>query len=338
MPMHRFKRLARAALVAAAMATASAQPAVAECVGTNLIDALPESERAALVAASDAVPFPRGNLWQATRTGQVVFLVGTYHLDDPRHAGLMAQIAPLLAEAATVLVEAGPEEEAALKRHLARDPSVMVITTGPTLPEMLPEAEWQALVDAMRAREVPPFMAAKFQPWYVSMLLSMPTCGLQDATDGRGLDGMVIDAALAKGLPVRALEPYDTLFSVFGDLSQQEQLAMIRSTLALEPQAADNSVTLADSYFAGEGRLVWEFSRLMARQVPGYSPAQIEADFARMEDAMMTRRNRAWIPVIEDAARSGPVLAAFGALHLSGETGVLELLRQTGFAITRLDG
>lgn len=313
-------------------------PAAAECVGRNLIAALPESDRSALAAAADAVPFPRGNLWRATRGDQVVHLVGTYHLDDPRHAAMMARLGPMLDSARTVLVEAGPEEEAQLTRHLARDPSVMVNTDGPTLPELLPEAEWQALADAMRARDIPPFMVAKFRPWYVSMLLSMPTCGLDVTTEGRGLDGMVIDAATARGLPVRALEPYDTLFDIFADLTQQEQVAMIRSTLALEPQAEDNSATLADSYFAGEGRLVWEFSRMMARKVPGYTPEQIEADFARMEEAMMTRRNRAWIPVIEEAAKTGPVLAAFGALHLSGETGVLELLRLQGFAIERLDG
>lgn len=325
-------------MVLAAMLSVVGTVSAAECVGTNLIEALSESERSALVAAADAVPFPRGNLWRATRGDQVVHLVGTYHLDDPRHDAVMVRLEPLLDSAETVLVEAGPEEERQLTRHLARDPSAMVITSGPTLPEMLPEAEWQALAEAMRARSIPPFMVAKFRPWYVSMLLSIPTCGLDDPAAGRGLDGRVIDAATSRGLPVKALEPYDTLFSIFADLTQEEQVAMIRSTLALEPQAADNSVTLADSYFAGEGRMVWEFSRMMAQRVPGYTPEQIEADFARMEEAMMTRRNTAWIPVIEAAVAQGPVLAAFGALHLSGETGVLELLRQRGFAIERLDG
>jgi uncharacterized protein len=50
---------------------------------------------------------------------------------------------------------------------------------------------------------------------------------------------------------------------------------------------------------------------------------------------MMTDRNRAWIPVIEAAAKQGPILVAFGALHLSGKTGVLRLLEQDGYSITR---
>lgn len=313
-------------------------PAAAQCTGSNLIDALPAVERAALQAAADAAPHPSGNLWRATRGDSTVWLVGTYHLDDPRHAAMMDRITPLIDASATVLVEAGPDEEAALMRHLARDPSVMVNTDGPTLPEVLPDAEWQVLADAMRARGVPPFMAAKFRPWYVSMLLSIPTCNLAAAQEKGGLDAMVIAAATARDLPVRALEPYDTLFAIFDGMTDEEQLGMIRSSLAVQGQAEDYAVTLADAYFAGEGRLIWEFSRRIALQVPGYTPERVEAEFARMEEAMMTRRNRAWIPVIEAAVQDGPVLAAFGALHLSGEAGVLALLERAGFALERLDG
>ena len=46
----------------------------------------------------------------------------------------------------------------------------------------------------------------------------------------------------------------------------------------------------------------------------------------------MNARNRAWIPVIE-AAAEGPVLAAFGALHLSGKDGVLTCCKAEGFTL-----
>lgn len=337
MVLRSFRNAAAAVLAGLALVLA-AQGAGAQCAGTNLIAALPESDRAALQAAAAAVPYPDGNLWRATRGDQTVWLVGTYHFDDPRHAATMEKVAPLIGQAKTVLVEAGPDEEAALMAHMSRDPSVMVNTDGPTLPELLPEEEWQRLADAMRARSVPPFMAAKFRPWYVSMLLAIPTCQMATSARPEGLDAMVIKAADARGLPVRALEPYDTLFSIFADMTMDEQVAMIRTTLSLEGQAEDYAVTLADAYFAGEGRLIWEFSRLLALRLPDYPPEQVERDFARMEEAMMNRRNRAWIPVIEAAADEGPVLAAFGALHLSGTEGVLNLLEGAGYRLERLDG
>lgn len=312
-------------------------PGLADCVGRDLVSELPVSEQAALRARADAAPFARGNLWQARRGDQQVVLVGTYHLDDPRHAETLTRLAPALDKASVLLVEAGPEEEAALKHRLAKEPELMVLTSGPTLPETLPPEQWQALSEALQARGIPAFMGAKLQPWYLTLLLSVPVCALEAATQGgRGLDGLLIEAAGTRGLPVRALEPYDTVLRLFGDMPEAEQIEMITSTLAMEAQSEDMGATLATAYFAGESRLVWEFMQLQSLQLPGQTPERVAEDFARMDEAMIAGRNRAWIPLIEAEAERGPVLVAFGALHLSGEEGVLNLLARQGFDIEPL--
>lgn len=312
--------------------------ASAACVGRDLIADLPQAERQALQAATDAVPFPSGNRWRAEKAGQVVDLIGTYHLDDPRLAPMLASALPALDKATALLVEAGPDEEKALKDRIGREPSLVVITDGPTLPEALPPEIWGRLSAAMANRGIPGFMAAKFRPWYISMMLSIPTCAMSEMGAANGLDKQLIDAATARGTAVQALEPYDTVFHIFDSLSQADQLSMVTSALAMEEGAEDMSATLAAQYFAGETRLIWEFMRAETLKLPGYTPEQVAQEFATMEEAMINARNRAWIPVIDAAAAKGPVLVAFGALHLPGEQGVLNLLAQDGWAITRLDG
>jgi uncharacterized protein YbaP (TraB family) len=146
----------------------------------------------------------------------------------------------------------------------------------------------------------------------------------------------LIDAADAAGKPVQALEPFDTVFTIFDGMTPEDQLAMVTSALAMEDRSADFAVTLADAYFAEEGRLIWEFMRYESLLLPDYTSERVEAEFATMEAAMMTTRNRSWIPVITKAAANGPVLVAFGALHLSGQAGVLNLLAQEGWQIERL--
>lgn len=311
-------------------------PVGAQCVGENLVAAMAAPDRDALLAKTHAAPYAQGNFWRATKGGQEITLIGTYHMDDPRHAATLARLGPALDLAKAVLVEAGPEELAALKARIGAEPGLMVITEGPTLPEALPAETWDKIAAAMTARGVPGFMAAKMQPWYLSMLLSIPPCALTTMGDDRGLDAQVIEAATARGLPVRALEPYDTIFGIFDSLSREDQLSMITASLALEDRSEDLSVTMADSYFDEESRLIWEFSRDQALTLPGYSPERVAREFAVMEEAMMNRRNRAWIPVLTRAAADGPVLAAFGALHLSGDQGVLSLLEAEGFALERL--
>ena len=143
--------------------------------------------------------------------------------------------------------------------------------------------------------------------------------------------------ATAARLPIRALEPYTTVFTLFENFSRDDQISMLRASLAIEDQAEDYITTLADSYFAGESRLIWELMRDLSLQMPGYTPEQVEADLAKMEQALLITRNQNWIPVIESAAANGPVLAAFGALHLPGDHGIPHLLQQQGWTLTRLD-
>jgi uncharacterized protein len=81
---------------------------------------------------------------------------------------------------------------------------------------------------------------------------------------------------------------------------------------------------------------VWEFLRDESYALPGYTRDQIDAEFAAMEEVLMSARNRAWIPVLTDAAAEGPVFAAFGALHLAGQDGVLNLLQREGFTLEEL--
>lgn len=328
--MSRFLPLA--ALILAFLAA----PLRAQCAGENLFSDMDPARLAAITAAADAVPFPRGNYWRASRGDEVITIIGTYHFDDPRFGPVLDLITPKIAASTTVLVEAGPEEEKALLDLIARDPGKMMITQGPTLLERLPPETWEQLSQALSARGVPAFMAAKLQPWYVTVMLSVPPCAIAGMADPKGLDRLVIDTALARDVPIRSLEPFDTIFRIFGSLSDAEMLAMIQSSLAVEDQAEDYSATLADSYFAGESRMIWEYMRDESYGLPGYTRDQIDAEFARMEELLMAARNRSWVPVLTDAAADGPVFAAFGALHLSGEEGVLNLLKAEGFTLEEL--
>ncbi|MEZ5796061.1 MAG: TraB/GumN family protein [Paracoccaceae bacterium] len=317
-----------------------AAPAGAECLGANLLDQMAEAERDALLTAAEAVPYPRGNFWQAEKDGVTLTLIGTYHLDDPRHQAALDRFGPLVAKASRLLVEAGPDEEKALVDKMARDPSVLTITDGPSLLEQLPPEVWQDLVIAASARGMPGFMLAKFRPWYVTVLLSIPPCALDLAAQPKGLDGQLVDIALAADVPVQALEPYDTVFRVFDTMTPQEQVDMVVQALSMEDRITDFSVTLADSYFAGDNRLMWELMRKESYAMPGYTRAQVDAEMARMEEVLMAGRNRGWIPVIEAAAAEAPadapLVAAFGALHLSGDEGVLNLLAGRGWTITQI--
>ncbi|RGP39137.1 TraB/GumN family protein [Pseudotabrizicola alkalilacus] len=313
-------------------------PAQAACQGVNLLSQMAPADRTRLAQTAATHPFHQGNLWRATKDGQQITLVGTYHLADPRHDQVLDTVLPHLDTATTLLVEAGPEEEAALLAAVAKDPTLFVMTDT-TLPTLMAPEDWETLSAAMTRRGIPGFMAAKFQPWYLTVLLAVPPCMMTEvqAQPKAGLDHRIMEEARARGVPVQGLEPYDTVFSLFDSFSRDDQISMLRASLAIEGQAEDYMATLADSYFAGESRLIWELMRDLSLQMPGYTPEQVDSDLAKMEQALLITRNRNWVPVIEAAAAKGPVLAAFGALHLPSDYGIPYLLQQQGWTLTPLE-
>lgn len=318
--------------------TLLAAPVGAACDGQDLIPTLPVAERAAIKAAVDATPFARGNAWRAIRGSEVVDIVGTYHFDDERHEMVMEALRPTLDVASVLLVEAGPRETEKLTADMASRPDLLYIMEGPTLPELLPDADWRLFSDAMSERGIPAIFAAKMQPWYATMVLSTPPCMMADPAevDVRGLDRRIIERAEERRIPIRALEPYDTAFKLFQDLPRDTQVDLIRMSLATdELQAEDMMATLAKAYFDEDVRVTWELGRFAAKKIPGMTAEKVDATYAEMEAALMIRRNESWLPVIEDAARRGRVFAAVGALHLSGESGILKLLERAGFRIER---
>ena len=312
-------------------------PALAACQGNNLLLEMPTEDRNRLEQSAAEHPFHKGNLWRATKGDREITLIGTYHLTDPRHDEMLQSITPYLDTATTLLVEAGPEEEAALLAEAARDPTLFVMPDT-TLPTLMDPTDWETLAAAMSRRGIPGFMAAKFQPWYITILLAVPPCMMAEVQSQArtGLDHMIMDAAKARNVPVNGLEPFDTVFALFDSFSRDDQISMLRTSLAIEDQAEDYLATLADSYFAGESRLIWELMRDISLQQPDYTPEQVEADLAKMEQALLISRNQGWIPVIEAAAAKGPVVAAFGALHLPGKHGIPFLLQQQGWVISPL--
>lgn len=324
--------------VTVALALGLGGGALAQCRGQNLLDELPPEQVAALRQATDAVPFARGNAWRAVRGDEVVTIVGTLHLDDPRHDATMTALLPILSASAVLMVEAGPVEQARLMALMARDPKILITTKGPTLREALSDADWQALSAAMAARGVPGFMTAKLQPWYVSVLLAVPPCAMVAGVP-QGLDQRLIAAAERAAVPIVGLEPFDTAFKVFQAASAADQIKMLTGALAAEPQSEDMTATMINSYFAEDTWLSWEFTKLWTTTLPGYDAASAKVEFAMIEDQLMTARNAAWIPVIEAQAATagGPVFVAFGALHLAGEQGVLNLLQKQGFTLERIE-
>ncbi len=307
----------------------------ANCGGIDLRDTLSDEQKAEIAERIDGAPYPSGNHWRATKDGRTIHLIGTMHIDDPRMDALADRLAPVIRSADLVMVEATEADSKQLERDMATNPELAFLT-GKTLIDLMPAEDWAALSAAAQARGIPSFMAAKFQPWYLSLILSMSPCELKAVSQGReGLDARVMDIAEAAGVPMQSLEDPKSVFALFNQDPIEEQIRLLTVSILPDEASENASYTLKQQYFDEELLYALELSRVVARPMIDLPAGEFDALFDEFIDLLLRHRNEAWMTPIE-AAEGELIVVAAGALHLAGPHGLLNLLEQRGYTLQRL--
>lgn len=307
----------------------------AQCNGIDQRPTLTEAETAEIDRRLDTQPYPEGNYWRATRDDQTLILIGTLHVDDPRFDARLAPLQRQVRNADLLLLEATETEIEALKSAAVDRPDLLFLTEGPTLIDLLPPADWERIRAAAEARGMPGFMAARFRPWYLSILLQLPPCLTSEIqAGGSGLDKRLMNTAHQAGIPRAALEDYDTVFKLMARDTLEDQVAGL--TLALtETEAAENAfATLKAQYFEEATLEGIETARIFARRDAGLPPETFDVLFDTFMDRLLRQRNTAWMTRILDRQERRIVIAV-GAAHLTGSDGLLALLDASGFTLER---
>ncbi len=324
----------RLACLFASIGTAS----LAECPREIPFDALPSARIGELTERAADVPYSDGVFWKAEKDGVTSYIVGTYHLADPRIDPFVDQIEALLPQTERLLVEANATTQAEFNGRIASDPTIAFIPEGPTLIDLLPPEEWEQIAAAAKARGVPAFVAAKYQPWFLSLTLAIPPCALElVATGAPAIDRQVEDLFVEAGHPVDSLDTVESLLVMFTSDTIEEQIEDLRQGLEMGMLSSENDMTTGELYFREQPQLIWEYTVDKAHRSAGDKEDRVREMVEEMEQALLIDRNTAWAPAILGHVTTVPTLVAVGALHLPGESGVLNTLAQAGFNLTRLN-
>lgn len=326
------------AVFAAALAFGStaARAETPVCAGTDLRAAIVANEperwraieaRAAGIENGDAV------FWKiegkAAKTPS--WLLGTIHLSDPRVTDLKPPIRKALDGARTVALEnTSVLDPKTAGIAYAEGIDAMLFTDGRSLPGVLGPETWAATVKAFEARGLPGWAVAGWKPWVVVFgALLYPPCELKRWQAGQDmLDIAIGKAGRARKVPVVDLETVKDQFSSIDQMSEAEQIALLKSILSIDAQSTDYQETSVRFYAAGRIDLLWAFSMdVFARAGADKTAASV------MENASF-RRNVKMLDAARPLIDQGGAFLAVGALHLIGEKGLVRLLREAGYTVT----
>jgi uncharacterized protein YbaP (TraB family) len=276
-------------------------------------------------APAETLRYGQGLLWQVAKDGKPVgHLFGTIHMSD---ADVLAVPPPVL--------DAFKASKSLSVEVILDGPAVQTLATAMALPQgqrldaIVPADIFQKAVAASAPYGFQPAMLARLKPWAVALLISVPPDEqLRRAQGALALDMWLQQQAAAQGKPVHALETVAEQVTAFEGLSQEDQVSQLKS--------ASINLDEKQRFFA---EMKTAYLRRDLDEIHRLSRKSSDPGDERLRDALEERlfgvRNRKMAERMVARFDEGGAFVAIGALHLPGEAGVLRLLEQRGYTVTR---
>lgn len=265
--------------------------------------------------------FDKGLLWKIERSGAPPsYLFGTMHSDDPQVVQLAGPVRKAFERAQGLTLEIVLDPEALMSMTTS-----LMLADGSTLEQHVGPDLYRRTVRALGKQGIPELLVTGMKPWAAAITLMTPP-----DTTGLVLDHVLYQQALAAGKPVDGLETVAEQMDIFDRLlSPQDQVKLLRETLDQLPQID----TMLE-----ELRKAW-LDRDLARLTEINESSMASGDpelAARFNRSVILERNHRMAERLRSRLRRGNWFIAVGALHLPGKEGLLNLLSEQGYRVTRV--
>jgi len=325
-------------ILCVALLLSAADPLRAEppaCTGKDLLAQMRQDKSKTfetLRAEADAVPNGQGLLWRIEGKADVKpsFLFGTVHLTDPRVHVLPMPAKQALDAATTVIVESTEALTATeMAKHLFSVANLMVLPDGQTLDTVLSPADLPGVKAFYHKDEGGYDAVAKYRPFMLAMTLSYPPCETARQAIGlESLDAEIAAATKTTGALLAGLETLAEQFRSMASMPMAEQVAWLLQAIKFAPEIDNITETLVRLYLAQDTGMLFAWSRHIAIE-NGTEKVWMSFKHILIDTRNYRMAERA-LPHIEN----GNAFIAVGALHLPGETGLVQLLRMSGYTVT----
>jgi len=277
-------------------------------------------------AFAGTMPFSDGVLWRVVRAdGAASYLFGTLHSTDERVTALPQPVSDAFAASQTLAIECILDNTAILKISFA-----MLLPGSERLDASMNATQVARLKEVAAHYHMPFTMVTRFKPWGAMMLFSMPPSEHMRAAAGqKALDEQLRAQAEAAGKTVLGLETVDEQIETLDGMVAADQMLMLDSTLQDAGQIERVFTSLREAYLARDLTTVYDL--LDAEKTRDATGA-----VSRFEQRLIIDRNRRMVERMETLLRQGNAFVAVGALHLPGTHGILQLLSDEGYQVTRV--
>lgn len=309
----------------------------AECTLQNPVAELKQNDPAtyrALQAEAAQYANPEGVFWEVSResTPFKSYVFGTLHKADPRILDLPSNVEAALNSVDALAVEIeDANDQASLLAVLRKDPQLLFQPQGESLADDL-SPETVASIDAYLNDLGMDFdMLSTLQPWLGVASLSFTKCDIEwGGPAAKVLDAHLVDLAKSKAIEVVSLESIESQLQAIASINEQMFIRSIEDVAHLYDEGIYDAVlhSVSELYLAEQIGMIIPVQMHFTKAYDGK-----DEDMAEFQNALLDVRNEQMVKNASELMKEKSTFVAVGALHLIGETGLVEGLRNAGFKI-----
>ena len=273
-------------------------------------------------AAEVKQPFSDGRLFRVSRAGVAdSFVFGTIHVADPRVAAVAARLDDALQRSKTLAVELVPQAaDSALGDFEQLD-------GGGRLEPLIGTQAFAEVRRELAAQGVANDVIARLKPWAALLKVTR----VQSSDTQTSLDRELVAMAKARGMRMMSLELVDEQTAAFDAVPLDSQVAMLKHALAHRDALVAMVEPTIDAWLRGDLAALARLPDQAGRQFPGMA-LHYRAFAKHVIGGRTTLMHyRLFMPL-----REGRVFTAVGAAHLYGKQGLLALIQEDGYRVTKV--
>jgi uncharacterized protein len=252
-------------------------------------------------------------LWVVKDKDTTIYLMGTVHVLKPGTVWLDGGVKKAYDASSEIVLELIQPEPAVAQAAIGK---YAIDPDGPPLTQKL-SPELRAKYEKVAADLGLPAPAfEKFEPWFVSTILSLTAIGKAGYNPESGVERQITEAAKRDAKKMGALETMDEQLGFFASLPEAAQLTLLKGTIEQMPETR----TFFDAMVANWAKGDPDALARMLNEAMGQSPELL--------DVLLIKRNQRWAKWIDDRMKQpGTIFVAVGAGHLAGKGSVQDWLK-----------
>lgn len=262
-------------------------------------------------------------IWCVQGKRNTLYLLGTIHL-LPSDEQLADNIQRAYAESEQLLMEMDMDDLDVTTIQTSMMQTGL-LPANQNLSSQLDTTTRRNLQSAIKAMGIESERLAHFQPWLAALTLEQLHYASQGFNADSGIESQLTRMAKQNHKPIQGLETVQQQINLFAGLDRSSQLDLLRQTLEELNESPDELQSLLQAWRRGD-----------TDQLQTYLQQGFDEN-PQLLGVLTTRRNNQWLSTLVALLdqESDDYLVAVGALHLLGDQGLVSLLQQAGYSVTR---